>query len=151
MSIDTLKLLSENYAIDQASSTLTDIDNKRELIDVLEHVQEISDIKFPAEAVPVFEAKNADGDYIVVVESYDLARFMESYCESDPLIAFGIIASTNSIPNSAKFAVLIDKRHLTCLKEAAETNKASGLVNVGHATNMLRNLINQGIQVVSKK
>ena len=54
------------------------------------------------------------------------------------------------IPDEAKFAVLIDRKRLTSLKEAAEENPKSGLVNVGHATNMLKNIINKGIELVSK-
>ena len=75
---------------------------------------------------------------------------MESALETDPLTAIGNIKTDNLIPDDAKFAVLIDRKRLTSMKEAAETNPESGLVNVGHATNMLKNIINKGIELVSK-
>lgn len=149
MKIDILKELSENYALENNSSAITEMEH--DLQNVLEHVEELQAApSFPVEAVPVFEAAKEDGTKTLVVDAYDLARYMESCCETDPLTAIGNIKSDNLIPDGAKFAVLIDKKRLTSMCEAVETNPKSGLVNVGHATNMLQNLINKGIGIVTK-
>lgn len=151
MKFDTLKELSENYALENTNSSALNEMN-HDLHKILEHVEELQVApEFPAEAVPVFEAAKEDGSKVLVVDAYDLARYMESALETDPLTAIKDIKDKNLIPNDAKFAVLIDRKRLTGLKEAAEVNPKSGLVNVGHATNMLQNIINKGIELVSKK
>ena len=78
---------------------------------------------------------------------------MEATLETDALVAIEKIKDANGalIPDDAKFAILIDKKRLTGLKEAAETNPESGLVNVGHATNLLQDVINKGIELVTAK
>jgi len=142
MKFDVLKELSENYKLENTDSNALQ-EMSHDLHDILEQVEEVA-------AVPVFEAAKEDGSKVLVVDAYDLARYMESALETDPLTAIGNIKSDNLIPDDAKFAVLIDKKRLTSMKEAAETNPKSGLVNVGHATNMLKNIINKGIELVSK-
>jgi len=142
MKFDVLKELSENYKLENTDSNALQ-EMSHDLHDILEQVEELQAApEFPVAAVPVFEAAKVD--------AYDLARYMESALETDPLTAIGNIKSDNLIPDDAKFAVLIDKKRLTSMKEAAETNPKSGLVNVGHATNMLKNIINKGIELVSK-
>lgn len=150
MKFDVLKELSENYALENTDSiALTEANH--DLRQILEQVDELVQAPtFPAEAVPVFEATKVDGTKVLTVDAYDLARFMESCLETDPLVALGKIKTDNLIPDGAKFAILIDKKRLTSMCEAAETNPKSGLVNVGHATNMLQNIINKGIGIVTK-
>ena len=135
MKFDVLKELSENYALENTnSSAITEA--KHDLNNILEQVQDVSVVQFPVEAVPVFESTKDDGSKVLVVDAYDLGRFMEATLETDALVAI---------------AILIDKKRLTGLKEAAETNPESGLVNVGHATNLLQDVINKGIELVTAK
>lgn len=152
MKFDVLKELSENYALENTnSSAITEA--KHDLNNILEQVQDVSVVQFPVEAVPVFESTKDDGSKVLVVDAYDLGRFMEATMETDALVAIEKIKDANGaiIPDDAKFAILIDKKRLTGLKEAAETNPESGLVNVGHATNLLQDVINKGIELVTAK
>lgn len=150
MKFDVLKELSENYKLENTDSNALQ-EMSHDLHNILEQVNTLQAApEFPVAAVPVFEAAKEDGSKVLVVDAYDLARYMESALETDPLTAIGNIKTDNLIPDDAKFAVLIDRKRLTSMKEAAETNPESGLVNVGHATNMLKNIINKGIELVSK-
>ena len=150
MKFDVLKELSENYALEQTNS-LASQEELRELSDLLEQVSTVNSVPyFPVDAVPVVEVQKENGETVVAIDAYDLTRFMESEQESDPIIAVGKIKDHNLI-SGKQFAILIDKRHLISMREAVETNPKSGLVNVGHATNMLRNMVNKGLQLVTTK
>ena len=57
----------------------------------------------------------------------------------------GIQAESEKVLREAR------EKQAEILKEAAETNPESGLVNVGHATNLLQDVINKGIELVTAK
>lgn len=148
---DVLKTLSENYALEDTNSVAIG-EVSKSLRNILEeYVEELASVtKFPAEAVPVFEGKLLDGSPVLLVDAYDLVRYMESSCESDPLVALEKVKSENLIPdNTAKFAVLIKKVSVSKLCEAAETNPTSALEGAGITDQFLRSLVASGIALVS--
>lgn len=158
-SYDVLKELSQNYSIEDTKSIesgLTIKEATEAAQEVLESVEVLGEaVKYPAEAVSVFEHVQTDGSKLYVVDSYELGHYMESCAETDPVTALGNVASANLVPDDGKFAVLIDRTKLegiiTSVKESDTGEKCSGLGCVGIATEMLKGMINKGIVVVSNK